>query len=247
MDLHTFFMAHPAAALAFSGGADSSYLLYAAKKCGADVKAYYVKTAFQPAFELRDARELAASAGASMTVIDLDVLGDGIIAQNPPDRCYFCKKAIAGAIAGRAAQDGYSVIIDGTNASDDAGDRAGTRAIREMGVLSPLRECGLTKDAIRALSKEAGLKTWDKPAYSCLATRIPAGRAITAELLQKVEKAEDMLFSMGFTDFRVRVYGGAARLQLPARQYAAALEKRGEILACLKKHFDAVLLDLEAR
>ena len=247
MTLEVFFKDNPSAALAFSGGVDSSYLLYAAMEHGADVKAYYVKTAFQPAFELRDAQAVAALAGAKLTIVEQDALKDCRVAANTADRCYYCKHAIFNTIIRLAAADGYKLVIDGTNASDDAGDRAGMRALSELSVRSPLRECGLIKSEIRKLSKEAGLPTWDKPAYACLATRIPTGRAITADLLSKVEIAEDMLFSMGFTDFRVRVAGDAAKLQLPSAQLAAALEKREAILGGLKPLFPAVLLDMEAR
>ena len=121
------------------------------------------------------------------------------------------------------------------------------RALTQLHVRSPLRECGLTKPQIRQLSRQAGLFTWDKPAYACLATRIPTGEPITAEKLQKTERAEAYLFSLGFTDFRVRYFGGAARVQLPQSQLTLALQHRGEILQELKKLYPAVLLDLEVR
>jgi len=247
MNLPEFFRDNPSAALGFSGGVDSSYLLYAAMQAGARVRAYYVRTLFQPAFELADARRLAAQLGADMTVLTIDVLADDAVAANPENRCYFCKKRIFGAIAARALEDGYTVLLDGTNASDDAGDRPGMRALRELSVRSPLRECGLTKPEIRRLSREAGLFTWDKPAYACLATRIPAGTAITAERLDATERAENLLFSLGFTDFRVRLFGGAARIQVPAGQMRRVLEHRAEIKAALGSDYTAVLLDLEAR
>lgn len=247
MELREFFAAHPKAALGFSGGVDSSYLLYAARACGADVRPYYIKTAFQPEFEFEDAKRLCRALGAELTVLELDVLADAAVTANPPDRCYHCKTALFGALARRALADGYTLLLDGTNASDDAGDRPGMRALRELSVRSPLRECGLTKARIRALSREAGLFTWDKPAYACLATRIPTGEKITAEKLSATESAEGELFSMGFTDFRVRWYAGAARLQFPAAQLPRVLERREEILTKLKKYYPAVLLDLEVR
>ena len=178
--LQAFFTNNPKIALAFSGGVDSAYLLYAAKTFGADVKAYYVKTPFQPEFEYEDALRLAEQLGADMVTIHLDVLSDSAITENPKNRCYFCKKRIFTAILKQAKVDGYSLIIDGTNASDDASDRPGMVALQELSVRSPLRECCLTKEEIRRLSKEAGLFTHDKPAYACLATRIPTGTAITA-------------------------------------------------------------------
>ena len=121
------------------------------------------------------------------------------------------------------------------------------RALKELSVRSPLRECGLTKGEIREKSKEVGLFTWDKPAYACLATRVPTGTPLTAALLRKVEESENALFALGFTDFRVRVLDDAARIQLPAAQMASALERREAILEQLSPHWRAVLLDLEAR
>ena len=236
MDLKEFFRQHPKAAIAFSGGVDSSYLLYAALQCGADVRAYYVKGAFQPQFELDDAQRLARDIHAPMTVLRADVLRDETVTANPANRCYYCKKAVFSSIAQAALADGYTVLLDGTNASDDAGDRPGMRALQELQVLSPLRLCGLTKPEIRRLSKEARLFTCDKPAYACLATRIPTGEEITAEKLSATESAEGGLFAMGFTDFRVRWYAGAARLQFPAVQLPRVLERREEILTKLKRY-----------
>lgn len=247
MTLTEFFHENQKAAIAFSGGVDSAYLLYAALQSGADVRAYYVKSAFQPQFELDDARRLAETLSADMRVLDVDILADETVAANPSDRCYHCKRRIFSAIASAAAADGYTLLLDGTNASDDAGDRPGMRALRELSVRSPLRECGLTKPEIRRLSREAGLFTWDKPAYACLATRVPAGERLTTEKLENTERAEDFLFSLGFTDFRVRLFNGAARLQLPAEQLPRLLERRAEILSELKKTYSAVVLDLEVR
>lgn len=247
MELAQFFARHPRVALAFSGGCDSAYLLYAAKKHAAQVYAYYVKTAFQPAFELEDAKRLAQQLQAPMKVLELDVLGDGRVAANPKDRCYHCKRAMFARLKQEAERDGLRVLIDGTNASDDAADRPGMVALRELEVLSPLRLCGITKDRVRALSKEAGLFTWDKPAYACLATRVPTGTRITPELLAATERAEGWLFSQGYTDFRVRLLDGCARLQFPADQLSRALAQHDEIVAALKPDYRAVLLDLEAR
>ena len=247
MTLKQFFQENPRCALGFSGGVDSAYLLYAGVKAGADIRPYFIKTAFQPAFELADARKLAEGLGAEVTVLELDALADPRVAANPADRCYFCKQNLFRTLKERAIADGYPVLLDGTNASDEAGDRPGMRALAELSVRSPLRECGLTKDEIRARSREAGLFTWDKPAYACLATRVPAGEAITADLLARVEGAEDALFRLGYTDFRVRVFHGAARLQLPRGQMERAVREAETIQAALKPYFTPILLDLEGR
>ena len=245
--LRAFFQARPRAALAFSGGTDSAYLLYAARACGCEVQAYCVQSAFQPAFELGDARRMAEALGARLRVLPLDVLAVEDVARNPEDRCYHCKRAIFTALRAAARADGFDVVIDGTNASDDAGDRPGMRALSELGVLSPLRLCGVTKADVREYSRRAGLFTWAKPAYACLATRVPAGTPITAELLARIEGAEAALFDMGFSDFRVRLFHGAARLQLPAGQMAGAVARRGEIREALAPWFETVLLDMKDR
>ncbi len=247
MTLQEFFTESPKAALGFSGGVDSSYLLWAAVNAGADIAPYYIQTAFQPAFELEDAKRLCEQIGVKLNVIQLDALADPRVAANPANRCYYCKVGLFGALRARAKADGYDLLLDGTNASDDAGDRPGMKALREMEVRSPLRECGLTKAMIRQESRKAGLFTWDKPAYACLATRVPTGRTITPELLRRVEGAETALFALGFTDFRVRLYDDAARLQLPEGQLAKAVEQRQAIRQALAPWFDIVLLDTQTR
>ena len=250
--LRQFFSEDPSAALAFSGGTDSAYLLYAATVCGCDVHAYYVSTPFQPKFELEDARRLADALGAKMTVLPFDVLSVEGVRKNPSNRYYYCKTAIFNGILEAAAKDGYRTVFDGTNASDDAGDRPGMRALNELNVISPLRLCGVTKKALREYSRSAGLFTWDKPAYACLATRVPSGISLTAEVLEKVERAETDLSGLGFRDFRVRVLplhtgGWAARLQITEDQLPHFMQKREAVLSLLKSQFPSVLLDLETR
>lgn len=247
MDLTEFFAEHPKAAVAFSGGTDSAYLLYAALRCGADARPYFVHTVFQPRFEFEDAKRIAELLSSPLTVLELDILQNECIAANPPDRCYHCKKVIMTAILQAARKDGYSVILDGTNASDSEEDRPGMRALGELQVLSPLRFCGLTKDQIRALSKEAGLFTWDKPAYACLATRAAPGRALTKEVLARTEDAEDYLYDLGFRNFRVRDYVDGALIQVDADQLQTVLDRRKDILESLKPAYARVWLDLDTR
>ena len=242
-DLKTFFENNPKVALAFSGGVDSSYLLYAAIDCGADVRAYYAKTDFQPEFEFNDAKRLAEELGAEMTVIYLDVLGDPIVESNPKDRCYYCKKHIFRAIMDRAHEDGYDIIMDGTNASDDPGDRPGVRALREYGVRSPLRDAGLTKARIRELSHEAGLFTWDKPAYACLATRIQTDQKIIYKDLKAVEECEGLMMDLGLRDFRVRVRGKNALVQIREEDLELYENERDAIEGTIMRYFKKVTLD----
>lgn len=247
MNLDDFFRQQKTIALAFSGGVDSAYLLYAGLRYGCDIHAYYVKSVFQPQFELDDACRLAEELHAKLTVIEADVLSEPEILQNPANRCYYCKKFIFTKIAEAAKADGYDILLDGTNASDDAGDRPGMKALAELSVRSPLRECGLTKNEIRRLSREAGLFTWNKPAYACLATRIPTGTEITKEKLFVTENAEKLLSDMGFFDFRIRMSGNDAKIQVKEEQLQRLLLYRKEILEKLKPYYHSVTVDLEVR
>ena len=248
MTLTDYLKAYPKAAVAFSGGVDSAYLLYAAKQAGCDLHAYFVKSPFQPHFELEDAKKLIASLEIPFTVEHLEVLEVPEVAQNPQNRCYYCKKAIFTRIKKLAERDGYPVVFDGTNASDSSDDRPGMKAIQELSIRSPLRECGITKREIRELSKQAGLFTWDKPAYACLATRIPSGMEISQQLLEKVERCENKLFSLGFSDFRVRVTAsGGAKLQLTENQFPNAVQQREKISSLLLGEFPEAALDLVPR
>ena len=245
MTLEDFFAAHPRTALGFSGGVDSSYLLWAAKKAGAEIRPYFVKSPFQPEFELQDALKLGKLLDISITVLELEIPQP--VLDNPKERCYHCKKVIFGTLRNQAETDGFRELLDGSNASDDPSERPGMRALGEMHILSPLRICGLTKGEIRERSRQAGLFTWDKPAYACLATRFPTGTIITKEKLAQVEAAEGLLFDLGLTDFRVRVFHGAARIQVPHTQMERLLEHRETILDTLKQSFSGVMLDLEGR
>ena len=248
MSLQQFFEKNPRVAIAFSGGVDSSYLLYSAKAAGCVVHAYYLKSEFQPEFEHEDAVSVASFIGVPLTVVDFSVLGVPSVTENSADRCYFCKTQILEKLWELVRVDGFTVLCDGTNADDDEGDRPGMRALREQGVISPLRECGLTKSEIRELSKQAGLSTFDKPAYACLATRIPTGTAITGKFLEMVERAESALFEMGFSDFRVRLIPPAtANIQMPTKQWDEAAARRDEIHEALQPDFKNVLLDLATR
>ncbi|MDD3429801.1 MAG: ATP-dependent sacrificial sulfur transferase LarE [Oscillospiraceae bacterium] len=247
MELQTFFHAQKKIGLAFSGGTDSAYLLYAAKQAGCTIQAYFIKTVFQPAFELADAKRLATALNVPLTVLELDILQNDYVRKNDSKRCYYCKTALFEKLIAKSKEDGCSVLIDGTNASDDATDRPGMRALKELGVRSPLRECGITKAMVREASRAAGLFTHNKPSYACLATRIATDTALDADTLCRVEQAEKELASMGFSDFRVRVFYGAARIQLPQNQLQKAIENNIQIEQALQPYFTPVLLDLQPR
>lgn len=246
--LTDFFNRYPRAAIAFSGGVDSSYLFYSAVKRGADVCAYYVKTEFQPEFELRDAEKLAGQINGRLRILRHSILAYPEVTKNSSLRCYYCKTQIMGLISKQAASDGYNIILDGSNASDMENDRPGMKAAKEMGILSPLREMGLTKEDIRRLSREAGLFTWDKPSYSCLATRIPVNTPITPEKLKKIERSEGMLFELGFSGFRARLRDDdAVLLQFPASQLEKARKIWDTIKKQLSSEFESIELDSEPR
>lgn len=245
--LQDFFARYPRVAIALSGGVDSTYLLCAAVQVGAQVQAYFVRSAFQPPFEAEDACRAAKEQGVPLRILDVDVLSDNNIANNPENRCYFCKKRIFKSIFEAARADGLFVVLDGTNASDCADDRPGMAALAELGVRSPLRECGLTKQTVRRLAREAGLFTSDKPAYACLATRIPAGTPLTPARLAATQRAEETLAALGLADFRVRLRGADACIQLRPEQLPLLLAQREKVLSALKKDYEKVCLDLEVR
>lgn len=245
--LRSFFEQYPQIALAFSGGVDSAYLLYAAKVCGADVTAYFIKSQFQPQFEIEDVERLIKILGVKARIIEKDILSCEMVVSNPPNRCYYCKKQVFSTILEEAQKDGYSIVIDGTNADDDEIDRPGIKALREMKVLSPLRMSQMTKSQIREYSQRAELFTWSKPSYACLATRIRTGEPITLKKVVCVEKAEAILQKMGYSDLRVRLQGETAKIQLPSTQIKIAALNHTEIYRALSPYFKEIVLDMKGR
>lgn len=241
-----FFSNYSRVAVALSGGVDSAVLLSLVKDSKADVKAYYVKSAFQPKFELDDALKLCKDT-IPLTVIEIDILSDKKIISNSVNRCYYCKKRIFTEIKINAENDGCDIIADGTNGTDDISDRPGYKALQELGIISPLRKFGLTKNEIRQIAFERNIPVFDKPSYACLATRIPCGTEITYEILEKTENAENELFKLGFKDFRIRYQNGDANLQISEKDMSALLKNRETILKALQKYYNNVLLDLKGR
>lgn len=240
MTLQEFFKENPRVALAFSGGVDSAYLLHTAKEYRATVTAYFIKTQFQPQFEYDDVLKLSKKINVPLKVIDIDILSDENVRSNNELRCYYCKQMIFSSLKKAALKDGYNIIIDGTNASDNASDRPGMKVLAEMNILSPLKMCNLTKEDIRKLSKQAGLPTWDKPAYSCLATRIHMTEEITEQTLKKVETAEAYLYSLGFVDHRVRVSDMDAVIQIEKIQVPRFEQYEQTISNKFEEYFDSI-------
>ncbi|WP_026653626.1 ATP-dependent sacrificial sulfur transferase LarE [Butyrivibrio proteoclasticus] len=196
--------------VAFSGGVDSTFLLYAAKDAlgNGNVIAATAIASFIPAKEIKEAEEFCKELGIEHVFAEIDINDIPRFKDNPVDRCYHCKHFIFSTLLSIAAGEGKNQVVDGSNA-DDVGDyRPGMKALEELEIKSPLKEVGLTKDDIRQLSKHFYLPTWDKPSFACLASRIPYGSTITSKELGMVEKAENLLLELGFKQFRVRVHGG---------------------------------------
>ncbi|GHU21082.1 adenine nucleotide alpha hydrolase [Spirochaetia bacterium] len=201
------------AVVAFSGGVDSSFLCHAAVAAlGRRSLAITIVSPMLPESEIECARDIARITGIEHLLIEENEIEDDV-SQNNPQRCYYCKKREFGAIQKAARERGVEIVLDGSNL-DDMGDyRPGLKALTELGIKSPLREAGLTKQDIRDLSHRFNLPTWDKPAFACLASRIPYGETITAEKLSRIEKAEVVLREAGFRQFRVRSHGDIARIE----------------------------------
>ncbi len=211
------------AMLAFSGGLDSSFLLHAASRAlGEGVTAVTLDTPYAPRAEIAEAAALARNLGVRHVV--LAVPFPEVLRDNPPERCYLCKKALFAKLLELAAGQGIAHILDGTN-QDDLGDyRPGMRALAELGVVSPLLAAGIGKADIRALSRQAGLPTWNKPSGACLLTRLPHGARVMAEELTRIDAAETWLRGLGFPAVRLRSHGDLARLEVPRDQAPAVLE-----------------------
>ena len=233
--------------VAFSAGVDSTFLLALAVRALGPQKVL-AAIGISPSLgqrQLEQGRVLAGQIGAELVEIPTDELNNPKYTANPAERCFFCKSDLFTRLRALATSRGLAAIVSGANA-DDAGDfRPGLRAGRELGVVNPLMDAGLTKADIRQASRALGLPTWDKPAMACLASRIPYGQEITAERLARVEQAEDILKDIGFRQCRVRDHGTVARLELPSEEFAKLLEQRGTITDLLKRvGYAYVALDL---
>jgi len=234
--------------VAFSGGVDSTFLLRVAKEALGEenVKAITIATPYIPRWELEEAKVFAKEMGVAFERMEFPL--PEAIKNNPEDRCYLCKKAVFTTLKAAALAGGFSHVVDGTNL-DDLGDyRPGLRALAELEIKSPLRDCRLTKADIRQLSQQLRLPTWDKPSYACLLTRIPYGQELKAEDFIKIEQAERYLMQLGFRAVRVRLHGTLARIEVPAPQRRELFDEQllTQISSQLKEFgFRYVTLDLE--
>jgi uncharacterized protein len=201
------------AAIAFSGGTDSTFLLFAAKEALENrILALTVKTPYIPDWEVEEASAFCSKYGIRHTIIQIPF--PEIIRNNPEDRCYKCKRQLFERLLEEKAASGIEVLIEGTNADDITDYRPGLKALQELGIGSPLLEMGITKEEVRAFSKLMGLPTWDKPAFACLLTRLPYNRTIAENDLERIEKAELFLFQAGYKSIRVRAEGDTARIEM---------------------------------
>ena len=233
-------------AVAFSSGVDSTFLLKVAhEELGEKAIAVTARSHSFPKREQDEAAMFCTSEGIRQVVVDSEELAIPGFRQNPTNRCYLCKKELFTKILEIAKSEGLSAVAEGSN-MDDLGDyRPGLQAVRELGIRSPLREAGLTKDEIRAISRRMGLPTWNKPSFACLASRFPYGEEITVERLAHVEQAEQFLLDLGFGQVRVRSHGDLARIELCSADIPKAIEQREKIHAALNGFgFAYVALDL---
>jgi uncharacterized protein len=242
------------AAVAFSGGVDSSLLAYVAHEalCGepdgkpGNMVAITIKTPYIPDWEIEEAQLFALKFNIAHEIIELQIPAQ--ITQNPPDRCYLCKKEIFTAIRNYAQKIGIDTIIEGSNKDDLNDYRPGLQALKELHIASPLLQLGITKNTIRELSREIGLPTWDKPAYACLLSRIPYHTEITAGELERIGKAEMVLRELNISGSRVRSHGDIARIEVPVTSFADLLKNdvRTHLIEKIKNcGYLYVTLDLE--
>ena len=236
--------------VAFSGGVDSTLLLrVAADALGKD--SVVAVTALSPLFperEVEGAKEAAEKIGVRHILTESNELEIDGFSENPPDRCYYCKRELFGKLSDLAKEEKMSFVIEGSTLDDQKDYRPGRRAVRELGIRSPLQEAGFRKADVREISKALGLPTWDKPSFACLASRFPYGEEITPDALGMVDRAEDFLFSLGFKQVRVRHYQNLARIEVYPEEMSRFMEisVREKVVSRLKEiGYQYVTLDLQ--
>jgi uncharacterized protein len=233
--------------VAYSGGTDSTLLLKVAHdELGENAIAATAVSPSTPADEMQDATRMAQKIGAQHLVVASSELQDPNYTANSPDRCYHCKYLRFDGLLELAREKGFTHVVDGSNLDDLGDHRPGIRAARELGVRSPLTEAGFTKADVRALSKEYGLPTWDKPSGACLASRIPYGTPITSERLKQIDDAERYVRSLGISQVRVRFHGDIARIEVEAGDLPILVQNRSDLVSELRAlGFSYVTVDLE--
>lgn len=236
--------------LAFSGGVDSALLLKlccdAAEEQGTKVYAVTVHTELHPAKDLEIAAMAAEEAGAEHLIVYVDELKEAGIGCNPVDRCYLCKKLLFGKLKEKAEELGAAYILEGTNEDDLHVYRPGIRAVRELGIISPLVEAEITKQEVRCLAKKYGISAAERPSTPCMATRFPYGAKLEYDNMRKVEQGEEWIRGLGFYNVRLRVHENIARIEVDTEDMRNFLDKRTEITGMLKKlGYDYITLDLE--
>ena len=236
------------AAVAFSGGSDSALVLKAAMDALGDrCAAFTIEAPIFPQRELRWAVDAALGLGAAHHRLPVNIFDVPALGENPPERCYHCKKHIFANLKRAAGEMGFSFVLDGTNADDSKDFRPGVKALQELEVISPLRDLGITKEEVYMFLDRAGLAQYKRPSNACLASRFPFGEPISIEKLKMVEAAEEVLNSLGFPHCRVRCHGTIARVELPSPQIEeAALEdvRKPLVAGLMKLGFSFVSLDL---
>ncbi|MCR4955326.1 MAG: ATP-dependent sacrificial sulfur transferase LarE [Lachnospiraceae bacterium] len=235
-------------AIAFSGGVDSTYLVsVAAEVLGKNAIALTAKSAAIPMKELQGSIDFCKEKGIEQIIVDTNPMDIPGFSENPPDRCYICKKGIFRGLIDAAEKQGIVHVAEGSNVDDTGDYRPGMKALKELGLLSPLMEVGLSKADIRFLSKERNLPTWNVPSAACLASRFAYGEVITKEKLGMVEKAEELLREKGFSQLRVRMHGDSlARIEVIPAEMDKLYEQKTEIVSGLKTlGFDYITMDLK--
>lgn len=233
--------------VAYSGGMDSTFLAKIARDVLGDKSLAVTATSpLYPLWEKEEAIKLAATLNLRHRLITSNELETANFADNPPNRCFLCKQTLFTELFTIAAEEGIAQVVDGANQDDLQDYRPGSRAAREMGVRSPLREAGLGKEAIRRLSRELGLPTWEKASFACLASRFPYGVRIDEQKLAQIDRGEGLLRRLGFRQFRIRHHGNLARIEVARNQFHLLLEKAAEVAAEMKEAgFLYVTMDLE--
>jgi len=237
---------YKSAVIAFSGGVDSTFLAKVASEVlGDNLLLVTVKASIIPNSEIEETKELAKTFRVKHQLIEFDITKTNTFIENLPNRCYFCKKDFFSLIKQVTYEKGFEVVFDGSNIDDNADYRPGKKALKELGVISPLAETEFTKEEIRNYSRIYNLSTAEKPAYACLASRFPYGEKITVDKLERVEKSEQRIRNLGFIHFRVRSHDNLARIEFAPGEIAKGWEKRNDIeKICIEAGYNYVAIDI---